>query len=145
MSTLPNNTHFEFQEEPILADEEVLNNGISDEAVLKKNMDRIKPFRIYIKDQNRIVLGGISGTIIYGSLYIDMLWLNEKLRHQGLGKKLMMEAEEVGLKKNCKFVTVHTMDWEALTFYQKLGFDIEFVREGYQNDSKMYILRKKLS
>lgn len=136
--------HFEYQEEPIQEDEQVLNDGISDEATLKKNMERIKPFRIFIKDAHGIVFGGASGTIFYGSLYVDMLWLKEELRHQGLGRKLMMEAEKIGRDRQCTFVTLNTMDWEALPFYQKLGYEIEFVREGYVNESKMYMLRKKL-
>lgn len=136
--------HFEYQEEPIQEDEQVLNDGISDEAALKKNMARIKPFRVFIKDAHGTVLGGASGTIFYGSLYVDMLWLKEELRYQGLGKKLMMEAEKIGRNKQCKFVTLNTMDWEALPFYQKLGYDIEFVRHGYANESKMYMLRKEL-
>jgi len=42
------------------------------------------------------------------------------------------------------FATVNTMDWEALSFYQKLGYNIEFTREGFEKDSKMFMLRKKL-
>jgi ribosomal protein S18 acetylase RimI-like enzyme len=136
--------HFVYQEEPIQEDEQVLNDGISDEAALKKNMERIKPFRVFIKDANGTVLGGASGTIFYGSLYVDMLWLKAELRHQGLGKKLMMEAEKIGRERKCTFATLNTMDWEALPFYQKLGYEIEFVRKGYSNESVMYMLRKKL-
>jgi ribosomal protein S18 acetylase RimI-like enzyme len=136
--------HFEYQEEPIQEDEQVLNDGISDEAAMKKNMERIKPFRVFIKDAHGTVLGGASGTIFYGSLYVDMLWLKKELRHQGLGKKLMTEAEKIGRNKQCKFVTLNTMDWESLPFYQKLGYEIEFVRQGYANESKMYMLRKGL-
>lgn len=145
MSIIPGEDyHFEYQEEPIQEDEQVLNDGISDESALKKNMEPIKPFRVFIKDTNGIVLGGASGTIFYGSLYVDMLWLKKELRGQGLGKKLMMEAEKIGREWKCTFATLNTMDWEALPFYQKLGYQIEFVREGYSNESKMYMLRKML-
>ena len=41
-------------------------------------------------------------------------------------------------------VFLTTMDWEALPFYQKLGYQIEYVREGYEKDSKMFVLRKTL-
>ena len=135
---------FEFQEEPHPEDEQILFEGINDEAVLKKKMDRIRSFGIFIKDAQGIVLGGLNGVTYYGCLYIDMLWLNKLYRQQSLGKKLMLEAEKVGRERHCSFSTVNTMDWEALTFYQKLGYDIEFVREGYQKESKMYMLRKKL-
>jgi ribosomal protein S18 acetylase RimI-like enzyme len=136
--------YFEYQEASMQKDEQVLYDGLNDEAVLKKNMERTQPISIFIKDANRTVLGGISFIIFYGSLYIDMLWLKGALRHQGLGKKLMMEAEKIGGQKGCTFVTLNTMDWEALPFYQKLGYEIEFVRKGYSNGSEMYLLRKEL-
>ena len=136
--------YFEYQKEPIQEDEQVLFEGITDEAVLKKKMDRITPFGIFIKDSDGVVLGGINGFSCYGCLYVDMLWLKDELRKQGLGKKLMMEAEKIGCERRCTFSTVDTMDWEALPFYQKLGYSIEFVRKGFDKESKMYMLRKKL-
>ena len=138
------NYRFEYQDEPIPEDEQVLFDGLNNEVAQKKNVDPIKPIRIYIKDAQGMVLGGASGVSFYGSLYIDMLWLKENMRHQGLGKKLLMEAERIGRERNCTFATLNTMDWEALRFYQKLGYAIEFVREGYDKESKMYMLRKKL-
>src|SRR4051812_5715198 len=124
--------------------EEVLYHGISERAFQAKGLSPIRPFSIFIKDQKEQVLGGASGTLFYGSLYIDSLWVDETLRNQGWGKKLMYEAEKIGRKHGASFVTVNTMDWEALLFYQKLGYSIEFTRKGYEKDSKMFMLRKKL-
>ncbi|MEN9343246.1 MAG: blasticidin-S acetyltransferase [Chlamydiota bacterium] len=124
--------------------EEVLYHGISERAFQAKGLSPICPFSIFIKDQKEQVLGGASGTLFYGSLYVDSLWVNETLRNQGWGKKLMQEAEKIGKEKGARFVTVNTMDWEALPFYQKLGYAIEFTREGYDKNSKMFMLRKVL-
>ena len=93
---------------------------------------------------NENVLGGVKRATYYGCLYVDMLWLKEELRHQGLGTRLMAEAEKIGREHACSFASVNTMDWEALSFYQKLGYEIEFVRDGYEKQSKMYLLRKNL-
>ena len=136
--------HFEYQEESIQEDEQVLFEGITDEAVLKKKMDRITPFGIFIKDSQGVVLGGVNGFSCYGCLYVDMLWLKDELRKKGLGKKLMIEAEKIGRERRCTFSTVDTMDWEALSFYEKLGYSVEFVRKGFEKESKMYMLRKEL-
>lgn len=144
MSTIPRNYHFEYQEEASLADEQILFDGICDEAALKKGMERIRPFSVFLKDSRGTVFGGASGSTCYGSLYIDMLWLKEELRGHGLGKKIMMEAERIGKERNCTFATATTMDWEAISFYQKIEYYIEFVREGYQKNSMMYFLRKEL-
>ncbi|MBP9777422.1 MAG: GNAT family N-acetyltransferase [Alphaproteobacteria bacterium] len=124
--------------------EEVLYRGISEEAFQAKGLPPICAFSIFIKDQQEQVLGGASGTLFYGSLYVDSLWIDKTLRHQGWGTKLMQEAEKIGKAKGARFVTVNTMDWEALSFYQKLGYSIEFTREGYDKDSQMFMLRKAL-
>lgn len=44
----------------------------------------------------------------------------------------MHEAEKIGIERGAKFVTLNTMDWEGLVFYQELGCAIEFVREDYE-------------
>ena len=124
--------------------EEVLFRGISEEAFQAKKLSPIRPFSVFIKDQKQNVFGGISGTTFYGSLYIDSLWIASALRHQGWGTKLMQEAEKIGKERGARFATVNTMDWEALPFYKKLGYSIEFTREGYDKNSKMYMLRKAL-
>ncbi len=125
--------------------EKILYHGISVEAFKSKGLPPIQPFSIFIKDQNGNIRGGVSGTLFYGSLYVDSLWIESKLRNQGWGTKLMEEAEKLGREQGARFVTVNTMDWEALPFYEKLGYKIEFIREGYDKDSKMYMLRKSLN
>jgi ribosomal protein S18 acetylase RimI-like enzyme len=122
--------------------EAVLFNGLNDDAYKKKGMRPISPYGIFIKDENGCIVGGVEGITMYGCLYVDMLWLREDLRHKGLGVRLMDDVEAIGRQRQCTFATVNTMDWEALPFYQSLGFAIEFIREGYENESKMYLLRK---
>lgn len=124
--------------------EEVLYHGISEGAFHAKGLSPILPFSIFIKDQNGKIFGGASGTLFYGSLYVDSLWIDQTLRHQGWGTKLMDEAEKMGREHGALFVTLNTMDWEALPFYQKLGYFTEFIREGYEKNSKMFMLRKNL-
>ena len=81
---------------------------------------------------------------MYGCLHIDQLWVSPTLRSQGYGRQLMTKALEFGVAKQCSFATVNTMDWEALEFYQKLGFEIEFKRTGFDHQSIFYFLRKSL-
>lgn len=140
------NDHYylERQEEPIAQDGEILFEGIRNDAATTKGMERMAPFAIYMKNRNRSVLGGANGVTYYGCLYVDMLWVEDSMRSQGFGTKIMEEAEKIAKERKCSFATVNTMDWEALPFYQKLGYHIEFVREGYDKASKMYMLRKEL-
>ena len=67
-----------------------------------------------------------------------------EIQHKGLGSKLIHECEKLGRDRRCAFVSLPTIDWKALPFYQKLGYEIEFVREGYEKNSRMFLLRKGL-
>jgi ribosomal protein S18 acetylase RimI-like enzyme len=124
--------------------EEILYQGISKEASAKK-FPPMQPLGIFIKDREGIVIGGISALMLYGSLYIDSLWVGAAARRQGWGTKLIQEAERIGKERGAKFATLNTMDFlETVPFYQKLGYSIEFIREGYAENSKMFLLRKTL-
>ena len=136
--------HLEHQDTIPKEYEEILYHEISDEAFRAKGLPPIRQFSVFLKDQKQNLLGGVTGTTFYGSLYVDTLWIDKTLRHQGWGTKLMQEAEKVGRERGVQFATLNTMDWEALLFYQKLGYSIEFTREGYEKDSKMFMLRKNL-
>ncbi|HSW86837.1 MAG TPA: GNAT family N-acetyltransferase [Rhabdochlamydiaceae bacterium] len=134
----------EYQDELNSIDEEALYHGINTDAFTAKKMEPIRSFGFFIKDKNGEVLAGVSGVTLFGCLYVDMLWVKETLRKQGLGESLMEHAENLGLKRGCTFATVNTMDWQALPFYQKLGYEIEFTRTGYHKNSKMHYLKKNL-
>lgn len=135
-------THLESYETIPPEYEGVLFKGISEVALEKMGFPPIQPFSLFFKSDEKKVIGGISGATFYESLYIDSLWVDKAFRHQGLGTKLLLEAEAIGKKRNAKFAVVHTMDWEGLAFYQKFGFTIEFTRAGYSQNSKMFLLRK---
>jgi len=133
-----------FETNPSPDDIQVLGDNIMAHAKQQKNQDSLKFFAFFIRDENNKVMGGCNGCTLYGSLYIDQLWVADLLRDQGYGTQLIKAAEQFGHKHQCTFATVNTMDWEALGFYQKLGFEIEFVRHGFQHDSSFYFLRKQL-
>lgn len=123
---------------------ELLNKGIADYAMEKKGLAPIETFAFSLENENQKLAGGCSGVMYYGCLYVDMLWVTEKLRHIGYGIQLMNAAENLGKDKGCLFATVNTMDWEALNFYKKIGYYVEFERHGYLKNSIFYFLRKDL-
>lgn len=107
-------------------------------------MTPVNSFDLCIEDDKGNILGGATGASLFGSLHVDTLFLVELIRNRGFGSKLMLETEKLGRERGCTFATVNTMDWQALGFYQKLGYVLEFTREGFEKDSKMYMLRKPL-
>lgn len=132
-----------FEENPSQDDIQVLMRGITDYAKQQRGFDALDFFVFFIRDEKNTIVGGCSGVTLYGSLHIDTLWVSDVIRNKRWGTKLVDAALTYGKEKNCNFATVNTMDWEALSFYQKLGFKIEFERYGFHKNSVFYFLRKE--
>ncbi|HCX3367513.1 GNAT family N-acetyltransferase [Fluoribacter dumoffii] len=132
-----------FLENPDPDDVQILTNGIKAYAKQEKGFESLDFFACFIRDADNSIVGGCSGGTLYGGLHVDNLWVSESIRHQGWGTKLMQKALKYGNEKDCAFATVNTMDWEAIEFYKKLGFKLEFERHGFQKNSIFYFLRKE--
>lgn len=136
--------HLTRKENPSKEFQELLYKGLNDDAYVARGLTPVCSFDLCIEDDKGNILGGATGVSLFGSLHVDTLFLVEVIRNRGFGTKLMVEAEKIGKERGCSFATVNTMDWQALGFYQKLGYVLEFTREGFEKDSKMYMLRKAL-
>ena len=132
-----------FLENPNPDDVQILTNGIKEYAKQQRGFESLDFFACFIRDADNSVVGGCSGGTLYGGLHVDNLWGSESIRHQGWGTKLMQAALKYGNEKGCAFATVNTIDLEAIEFYKKLGFKLEFERHGFQKNSIFYFLRKE--
>ena len=124
-------------------DTKIIWEGISEHARKVRGLPPGNAF--FIRDVNGQIKGGCSGYIFYGCLYIDLLWVDKLIRGKHYGTHLMENAEKLAKENKCHFIAVNTMDFEALDFYKKLGFTTEFERFGFDKNSIMYFLNKKLS
>ena len=120
---------------------DLLTNNLSEIANQKKGMPPIRNYTFFLMRSDKI-MGGICGYIYYGCLYIDELWIDASLRGHGYGTQLVNNAVKLAKEQQCLFCTVNTMDWEAKDFYLKLGFEVEFIRQGYLYNSVKYMLFK---
>lgn len=78
------------------------------------------------------MIAGVNGSVIYGVVYTDQLWVHPSYRKQGLGRALMEHVEAYGREQGCTMATVATMSFQhAQRFYETLGYQVDFVREGY--------------
>lgn len=136
--------HIRYQENPSGDEVFALTRGIMANAKQKKNLDFHGFFGYFLYDEHETMVGGCNGCIFYGCLYLDQLWIDERFRGQGYGAQLMQRVEEKARESHCLFMAVNTFDFEALGFYQKLGFEVEFQRHGFLKDSILYLLKKPL-
>lgn len=102
-------------------------------------------FGFFMRDDAPVLIAGCNGSVIFGSIYIDQLWVEKKYRGQGLGKQLMEAVHDYGRTCGCSMATVATMSFQgARTFYEKLGYVMDFERTGYAQNSSCIFLKRSL-
>ncbi|GGA27050.1 GNAT family N-acetyltransferase [Dyella nitratireducens] len=68
------------------------------------------------------VVGGLNGRTSRGILFIDVFFLPESMRGNGLGSRLLRMAEEEGLRRGCLTGILYTNNFQAPGFYKKHGW-----------------------
>jgi GNAT superfamily N-acetyltransferase len=123
-------------------------NAVISEGIIASNAhilgERDKEFSIFLKNDSGTVFGGILAYLDSESVYIDILWVEEKLQKKGYGTQLLAAVEQEAIKKGCKYLTVDTWDFQAEAFYLKNGYDrLGEVKNYWLGHSKI-TLRKKI-
>lgn len=76
-----------------------------------------------LKDpETGLSVGGLTARVSYSRMFIELLFIPEHLRGQGLGEKLMGQAERVARDLGCIGVWLDTFSFQAPGFYEKLGY-----------------------
>ena len=76
---------------------------------------------MFLRDRKGIVEGGLDGFMGLGWLNIGTLWVAEKLRGQGYGRKLIQAAEQKAFKHGYKSAYLFTYSFQNLEFYLHIG------------------------
>lgn len=53
---------------------------------------------------------------------ISILWVDECYRRQGIGRRLMEQAEQEARRRGCRYARLSTSDYQAPNFYPRLGY-----------------------
>lgn len=82
-----------------------------------------KRFAIVLKKHGQIV-GGAVASINFDWVYVGTLWVDDSLRGQGVGKKLMRAVESHSHQQGLHGVYLYTIDFQAPEFYRKIGYRV---------------------
>lgn len=87
----------------------------------------------FIAEENGNFIGAVTGYTCFAEVYIDDLVVKEEYRGKGIGKKLLKEVENYYKGKKFNNMNLVTNGFQAPKFYEKCGFQLEFVRENKDN------------
>lgn len=103
---------------------------------------RYEEISLYLKDDNGIVRGGILAELCWNWLEIHTLMIDEDIRKSGFGTKLLLELEKIAIEKECDFIKVDTLSFQALGFYEKHGYQVFGSLDNVGRSYKHYYLKK---
>ena len=100
---------------------------------------------LFLRDESGAVRGGLLGKRMWHWLYVETLWVDESLRHRGLGSRLLARAEAEATQAGCTRVLLDTFEFQALGFYERHGYSVFGVLEDFPPGYRRYYLEKSLS
>src|SRR5450432_784898 len=90
------------------------------------------------------IIGGLWARSLWGSLFIDILFVPEVLRGNGIGTTLLQQAETEATRRGCRDMWTETYAFQARLFYEKLGFAVFGCLDGPAPIFPRFFLKKSL-
>lgn len=133
----------QLDESPGVEDFRVVLDGVRTFNRAQTGCERPRPIACFLRDEGQIV-GGVQGNLWGRSMHIDALWVDERLRGGGYGSKLMKTIEGYAAKHGHPLVYLETTSFQALPFYQRLGYEVFGELPEISEGDTLFFLRKEL-
>jgi GNAT superfamily N-acetyltransferase len=105
------------------------------------NLERVV---LSVRGDDGALLGGLVAAQYWNAMFIDLLWLHEKLRRRGVGTELMRRAEALLSARGGEIVFLSTWSFQAPEFYEKLGYTAFGTLEGMPANARRTWYFKRL-
>ena len=103
-----------------------------------------QPLAVLIQSECGATTGGLLGRTWLGWLYVELLYVPDGLRGSGVGRDLMLRAEAEARGRGCIGIWLNTFSFQALGFYEKLGFTPIGRIDDYPVGHQRFFLQKRL-
>lgn len=90
------------------------------------------------------LIGGLVGHTHWNWLFVSHLWVRDEQRGDGIGTQLMRRAELEAVDRGAEHVHVDTYDFQALPFYERIGYTQFGVLRDYPPGHSRHFLRRDL-
>ncbi len=129
---------------------------LSDEQVdeLESALEKYDETYIKYKLDGRISIGILDGeTLVAGLdacmtafkiLYVSTVFVDEKLRRQGYGRRLIEEMEKRAKALGANTIRLDTLSWQGKDFYQTMGYQQVGHYENTEDGYEEYFFMKRI-
>ena len=136
--------HLEFVEEPTASDIEAVVGILGATAEKQHPGGNYRDYGFLLKGEDGAIVGGLTGYVLYGWMFVQFIAVAEELRGQGLGKMLMAQAESWAREHGLGGMWLDTFAFQAPDFYRGLGFTEFGTIEDHPAGSRRIFFQKRL-
>jgi GNAT superfamily N-acetyltransferase len=111
----------------------------------KTGRNDYRPLVLTVLDENGHVMAGLWGRTSSGWLFVELLFVSEKMRGQDVGTDLMQRAESEAIARGCHSAWLDTFEFQARGFYEKLGYSLFGELSDYPPGFARYFMKKALA
>ena len=87
------------------------------------------------------LVGGLLGRTRWDWLEIQEVWVAEAHRQMRVGQRLVREAETAARARGCRHAYLRTYSFQALAFYERLGYRVVGELDGWPPGHTSYWMR----
>ncbi|NIK68021.1 MULTISPECIES: GNAT family N-acetyltransferase [unclassified Paenibacillus] len=106
---------------------------------------RYEEINLTLKDENGSIIGGMLSTLCWNWIEVEILWIDDSKRGNGLGTQLLSRIEQIAREKGCTFIKLNTFSFQAPLFYLKHGYVQVAVFEEAPIGSNHYYFKKTIA
>ena len=119
-------------------------NGVDYYNIAATGLPDYFPVNFVLRGERGDVLGGVLGQLWGDWLQVTYLWVAEAARGAGHGARLMKDAEAYARSRGAIGATVETHSFQARPFYERLGYEVVGMLDGYPPGHVKFFLGKAL-
>ena len=140
------NYEITLEEMPSDDDLGVLRNGLAEYGQSMFGTTSVVDVTFFVRDGEGAIVGGVHGNYgSFGWMYVDTLWVSERLRGNDYGTRLMNLIEDAAIRNGCTQSYLNTFSFQAPEFYKKLGYTVFAELEDFPAGHSRIFMRKRLA
>ena len=134
----------ELDEHPSADDFRFVVDGVRNFNREQTGNERPRAVAWFLRAEDGQIVGGVHANLWGRSAHIDALWVDDELRGQGHGAQLMKAIENYAAAHGYPLVYLETASFQALPFYQSLGYQIFGELKEITEGHSLYFLQKEI-
>lgn len=119
---MSDNLKVEVTARPSEEDAAVIDAGLTSFNEQQSALADVRPLAVITRDASDTVIAGLLGRTWGLCGEIQVVWVDEKLRGQDIGTRLVRQAEAEFQSRAVETVFLETFSFQAPEFYEKLGY-----------------------